>query len=312
MGGPAVSHLKLWCLEKAALETIDSQPSPGLAQCSSAPPTEASESRRGRDGLEVVTLEEAMSTFEAFGGSGFKSLGAEIQVGKAGDMQLQHQTEMLTQQLLKLKQRQEDTEEAAHERAPLLSPPAGTPQDGHIDPISWDCGRRRMSKESSPQPAARFVPTSTDPFQRTYGGGVSGDKGLACALDMVPNRQLLGLGDADAIPPYAGALAPILHGPTQHMYSLAVYRLCVQLTRSCRFSFIRSATLDRRGHHAVRAGHQFSNAGTGCRSAGFGGSTQSSASEMRAIGIWSSRCAASEYREVGPGRCRVDMAHEDR
>ena len=37
----------------------------------------------GRQGLEVVTLEEAMSTFEAFGGSGFKSLGAEIQVVRA-------------------------------------------------------------------------------------------------------------------------------------------------------------------------------------------------------------------------------------
>ncbi|CAE7327148.1 unnamed protein product, partial [Symbiodinium sp. KB8] len=148
-------------------------------------------------------------------------------------MQLQHQTEMLTQQLLKLKQRQEDTEEAAHERAPLLSPPAGTPQaspkggrrlsrDSSVSrsPRSGIAGSTRGGfgvpappanspvagpkslKESSPQPAARFVPTSTDPLQRTYGGGLSGDKGLACALDMVPSRQLLGLGDSDAIPPY--------------------------------------------------------------------------------------------------------------
>lgn len=197
-----MSHLKLWCLEKAALETIDSQPSPGQ---------EDSPRAALRPQQKQARAEE----------------------GKAGDMQLQHQTEMLTQQLLKLKQRQEDTEEAAHERAPLLSPPAGTPQaspkggrrlsrDSSVSrsPRSGIAGSTRGGfgvpappanspvagpkslKESSPQPAARCVPTSTDPLQRTYGGGLSGDKGLACALDMVPSRQLLGLGDSDAIPPY--------------------------------------------------------------------------------------------------------------
>eukprot|EP00434_Breviolum_minutum_P045599 symbB.v1.2.040920.t2/scaffold7653.1/size10051/2 len=115
MGGPEplVSHLKLFSLEKAAFETLDSLDSPDLS--------------RGDDGNQVTAQRSDRQ--------------------EHGPPDLQQQQDVLQQQLLKLKERRESgdvaEESPPHERS-LLSPPQFSPKAS-----SPKSPLRRMSRDSS-------------------------------------------------------------------------------------------------------------------------------------------------------------------
>eukprot|EP00434_Breviolum_minutum_P045598 symbB.v1.2.040920.t1/scaffold7653.1/size10051/2 len=236
MGGPEplVSHLKLFSLEKAAFETLDSLDSPDLS--------------RGDDGNQVTAQRSDRQ--------------------EHGPPDLQQQQDVLQQQLLKLKERRESgdvaEESPPHERS-LLSPPQFSPKAS-----SPKSPLRRMSRDSSasqspmsplgrrqtrptlrgPGAKAGKVPTTplnspvapaeapaifvsqarvpkannsgklhtaapTPPvdFEPQVGVSLFRDKGLASALSSVPSRQRFGIPPEEIIPlmldpPPAPALEP--------------------------------------------------------------------------------------------------------
>ncbi|CAJ1408910.1 unnamed protein product [Effrenium voratum] len=204
-GGPSVSHLKLWALEKAAFETLDSQPDRAPQRRPADPSPRASPKSERKDSMEQ---------------------------------------QQLLQQLLQLKQKREEeekVEEPAQERV-LLSPPHATPKSSPLSPrrLSRDsstsrspafaAGTRPSAKPGKNRPVtpmnspAAFsgagdegVPhvfvsmprgatpaAGTPPLQEELTSllptlTLAGDRGLASALNSVPSRGRLGIAEAEEI-----------------------------------------------------------------------------------------------------------------